>query len=143
MKDLVIKMLQLREFICKVLILQQIMNLGNVRQANTESGNFSLCVVLEDRVSGQACLPASLRLFNHAVGIYLANFSGNSCGLGNRRLEMRLTASIVAPLRPVALSFDVISMISLETWGLSKHRRSIQDQKDFPNHGLVKSQAQV
>lgn len=107
--------------------------------ADYESGK---CQTSQHRVETSVCgcclgrqsewlgfLPASLGLLNHTVGIYLANFSGNSCSLGNRRLEMRFTVSVVAPLKTVALSFDVVAMISLENWGLNKHRKSIQDQR--------------
>ena len=47
------------------------------------------------------------------------------------------------PLRPGALGFEVVSVISPETWGLSIHRRSIRDQKVSLEHGLVRSQTSL
>ena len=128
-------MSELRESICKILILQQIMSLGNETSQHEEWKLLSAGVVLEGRVSGQASLSTSLRLLTHAVGIIWQMQVVLETGL-----ELRLTMSMTAPLRPMALSFDVVSMISLESWRLSKHRRSVGDQRDFLNHRLVKSQ---
>lgn len=53
-------------------------------------------------------------------------------------LALRMAVNVLATLRPRTHSFEVVSML-LDTWGLSKHRRSVRDQRDFLEHGLVRS----
>lgn len=53
-------------------------------------------------------------------------------------LALRMAVNVLATLRPRTQSFEVVSML-LDTWGLSKHRRFVRDQRDFLEHGLVRS----